>query len=109
MRLREIVEIADGIYEEIYTDDLEGTATLNTWEDAEPILAMNAKARNLDAPKHLLGDWHHIARVPATLWHRWSLECGGEDVLLADNCRELLKRLQNRDWNKLKTTDKTLI
>ena len=72
---REPYRRTDFHYDEVYD-----TITLNTVQDAEPIVDENKRRMNAYGDKLSLGkrgEWHHAASVPVNIWEKWMLDTGG--------------------------------
>ena len=81
---------------------LEGVHTVYSTAATEDLLDENQKIRNARGSQ--VGEtFHHVARIPQVLWDRWYKETQGE---IARDKNLLLAYLRNRDFNKVRTSDK---
>jgi len=81
------------------------TFTIQRREDVEPTIEWNKKLQN--EPQTRTESFHHIASIPAIVIEQWLQESG-----LSYGSKEftlfMRKKLRDRDWLFLKTTDKRL-
>jgi hypothetical protein len=93
-----------------FVDD-DGNVTEQYLADVEPVIDLNKKAMNGDAPRHLLagGDFNGelIARIPVDVALLWKQRFG-IDVYDAGHDARVMQLLNDPDWRYLKTTWKTL-
>lgn len=82
-------------------DDETNVGTFEVKEDAAPILDLNQKKQNSESG-NWKGDMHHVASIPPTIWAEWTKEFGGSPML-PENQPRLMKKLNDRDWLKLRT------
>ena len=81
---------------------MEGVYTVYSDAATEAVLDENQKIRNARGSQ--MGEaFHHVARIPAVLWDRWYKETGGA---IAKDRKLLVSYLQNRDFRKVRTSDK---
>jgi len=65
---------------DIHFDEVDKTFTLNTVQDAQPVIDENKRRMNEYGDKLTLGkrgEWHHAASIPVTVWEQWMKETGG--------------------------------
>jgi hypothetical protein len=109
MRLIETERRLGGVTQ-IFADD-DGNIAERHLADVEPVIDLNKKALNGDAPRHMLagGDFKGelIARIPLDVALMWKSRFG-IDVLKTDHWPRVEKLLNDSDWRYLKTTWKTL-
>jgi hypothetical protein len=81
------------------------TFTIQRHDDVEPTIEWNKKLQN--EPQTRTESFHHIASIPAIVIEQWLQESG-----LSYGSKEftlfMRKKLKDRDWIFLKTTDKRL-
>jgi len=73
--------------------------------DVSPTLDWNKKLQN--EPQTKTESFHHIASVPPIVIERWLVE-SGLDYGSREFTQFMRKKLRDRDWIFLKTTDKRL-
>ncbi len=84
---------------DMHFDDAADQITFNTVEDAQPVVDANKRKFNDYGDKLTpgkMGEWHHAARIPPTVWAQWVRETNG--AILKD--RKLLARYLNDPDNK---------
>lgn len=82
-------------------DEKTGSGTFRVVEDAAPILDFNSEKRNNDSG-NWKGEMHHVASIPPTVWANWWKEFSG-NPMAPENRPRLMKKLNDRDWEKLRT------
>ena len=66
---------------DIHFDDVDKTFTLNTVQDAQPVIDENKRRMNEFGDKLTpgkRGEWHHVAEIPVTVWEQWCKETNNE-------------------------------
>ena len=84
---------------DIHFDDADNTFTLNTVQDAEPVVEENKRRMNQFGDKLSLGkrtEFHHVASIPVTVWEDWMKQTNG--AIQKDS--KLLARYLNDPDNK---------
>ena len=84
---------------DFHFDESDNKITLNTVQDAEPIVDENKRKMNAYGDKLSIGkrgEWHHAAKIPATVWEQWCRETGG--AILKD--KKLLAKFLTDPDNK---------
>lgn len=79
-------------------------------QDVSPILDMNARFRNGDKPKNMVESaiaGRHVASIPAVVAELW-LNKYGINVFNREHLPKVRELLNSREWQYLKTTDKTI-
>ena len=79
---------------------------IQTSQDVKPILDRNDALRN-NGSGNWKGDMHHIASIPMVVVQQWWKELGG-DPFSKKNRPFLIKKLNDRDWYRLKTKEGNL-
>lgn len=90
-----------------YFREHNGKIEYNTTEDVSSLLDHTQAARNKEA-KGWKGDMHHVASIPQTLYMEWWKEFGSSPMS-PENQPRLLKKLQEREWAKLRVKTGRLI
>jgi len=88
---------------DMHFDDIEGTFIFNTTEKVDPLLDVNKRKYNDYGDKLSLGkmgEWHHAASIPATMWEKWVAETDGE---IQKDPKILAAYLNNPDYKYFKT------
>ena len=83
----------------MHFDDAADEITFNTVEDAQPVVDANKRKFNDYGDKLTpgkMGEWHHAARIPPTIFEQWIRETNG--AILKD--QKLLARYLNDPDNK---------
>ena len=65
---------------DIHFDEVDNTITLNTVQDAQPVIEENKRRMNEYGDKLTpgkRGEWHHAASIPVTVWEQWMKETNG--------------------------------
>ena len=65
---------------DIHFDEVDKTFTLNTVQDAQPVIDENKRRMNEYGDKLTpgkRGEWHHAASIPVTVWEQWMKETNG--------------------------------
>ena len=65
---------------DFYYDESEDKVTLNTVQDAQPIVDENKRKMNRYGDKLSVGkrgEWHHAASVPINVWEQWMKDTNG--------------------------------
>ena len=84
---------------DIHFDEVDNTITLNTVQDAQPVIEENKRRMNEYGDKLTpgkRGEWHHAASIPVTVWELWMKETNGE----IDRNPKLLAKYLNDPDNK---------
>ena len=66
---------------DIHFDHVDNTFTLNTVQDAQPVIDENKRRMNEFGDKLTpgkMGEWHHAASIPVTVWEQWCKETNNE-------------------------------
>lgn len=90
-----------------YFREKNGKIEYNTVEDTSQLLKLTAKAKNRESG-NWRGDMHHVASIPQTVYMEWWKEFGG-NPMSPDNQPKLLRKLQEREWSKLRVKSGRLI
>ena len=88
---------------DMHFDDIEGTFVFNTTEKVDSLLDVNKRKYNDYGDKLSLGkmgEWHHTASIPATMWEKWMAETDGE---IQKDPKILAAYLNNPDYKYFKT------
>jgi len=100
---KRLLDSIDGV-DTYHMYDAENNKTIiQTVQDVEPILSINARALS-NSDKNWKGDMHHVASVPTVVWEEWWREFGG-DPFSKENRPKLIAKLNNKDWCKLRTKE----
>ena len=101
MKTSQLVDI-DAAGKRVYHDfdDETGIGAFRTVEDAQSLVDMNQEARNNESG-NWKGDMHHVASIPQTVWANWWQEFGG-NPMAPENQPKLMKKINDRDWLKLR-------
>ena len=65
---------------DFHFDEAESKVTLNTVQDAEPIVEENKRKMNSYGDKlsvGIRGEWHHTASIPINIWEQWMQTTNG--------------------------------
>ena len=65
---------------DFHFDEADNTVTLNTVQDAQPIVDENKRRFNNYGDKLSVGkrgEWHHAASIPVNIWEKWMLDTDG--------------------------------
>ena len=87
---------------DIHFDDVDDTFTLNTVQDAEPIIEENKRRMNEYGDKLTLGkrgEWHYVAEIPATVWEQWMHKTNGA---IEKDSKLLARYLNDPDYKYFK-------
>jgi hypothetical protein len=84
-----------------------GTVIYTCSQDAEPILEANDLLRNAPRPSSRLHHsgmetWYRVASIPLGLVEKWFIETG-LNVLSRHHWPELKKKLNDLEWERLRT------
>lgn len=90
-----------------YFRERNGKIEWNTVEDVSAHLKATQEAKNNETG-NWKGDMHHVASIPQTLYMEWWKEFGGSPMS-PENQPKLLKKLQEREWSKLRVKSGRLI
>lgn len=90
-----------------YFREKNGKIEYNTVEDVTGHLRQTQEARNKESG-NWKGDMHHVASIPQTLYMEWWKEFGG-NPMSPENQPKLLRKLQEREWSKLRVKSGRLI
>lgn len=83
-----------------YFRENNGKIEYNTVEDVKKHLDLNQAAKNKESG-NWKGDIHHVASIPQTVYMEWWKEFGG-NPMSPENQPRLMKKLQLREWQKLR-------
>ena len=89
-----------------WIDEPDGTVTIETYQDAQPIIEENKRRYNdhgdLRTPGKLNFDGfgHKVGSIPETVWNQWVKE----DPEIAHNPKLVLKKLNDPEFRYFKTT-----
>jgi len=89
-----------------WIDEPDGSVTIESYQDAEPILEENKRRYNAHGDKRTFGKinsdgFHKVGSIPVTVWETWMRETNGE---IAKNHKLLLKKLEDPEFRYFKTT-----
>ena len=87
---------------DIHFDDVDNTFTLNTVQDAEPIIEENKRRMNEYGDKLTLGkrgEWHYVAEIPKTVWEQWMKKTNGA---IEKDSKLLARYLNDPDYKYFK-------
>tara|TARA_R110002074_G_scaffold121968_1_gene256507 strand:- start:26345 stop:26665 length:321 start_codon:yes stop_codon:yes gene_type:complete len=90
-----------------YFRENDGKIEYNTREDVSNQLNMN-KAAKTNESGNWQGEMHHVASIPQVVYMEWWKEFGG-NPMDADNQPKLMRKLQEREWSKLRVKSGRLI
>ena len=65
---------------DFYYSEFDDEVTLNTVQDAQPIVDENKRKMNQYGDKLTLskrGEWHHAATIPINVWEQWMQDTNG--------------------------------
>ena len=65
---------------DFHFDEADNTVTLNTVQDAQPIVDENKRRFNNYGDKLSVGkrgEWHHAASIPVNIWEKWMQDTNG--------------------------------
>ena len=65
---------------DFHFDEAESKVTLNTVQDAQPIVDENKRKMNAYGDKLSVGkrsEWHHTASIPINIWEQWMQTTNG--------------------------------
>ena len=82
---------------DMHFDDVDDKVTFNTVEDAQPVVDANKRKFNDYGDKLTpgkRGEWHHAAKIPATVWEQWIRDTNGA---IAKDSKLLAKYLNDPD------------
>lgn len=96
-----ILDQYDGITEYYSKDPMTGKITIRSTQDVAPVLKSNQQAKEIESG-NWKGDMHHVASIPKVIWEQWWREFGS-NPMSKENRPRLLKKLNDRDWEKLRT------
>jgi hypothetical protein len=92
---------------ENYSKDADGKIKVYQTQDVQPFLDHNKQAQDADG-QGFKGDWHRMASIPPIVISMWTeeLKAKGADCINpidVKNRKFLLGKLNDPDWNKLRT------
>lgn len=90
-----------------YFRENDGKIEYNTREDVSNQLAMNHAAKGNESG-NWKGDMHHVASIPQTVYMEWWKEFGG-NPMDPENQPKTMRKLQEREWSKLRVKSGRLI
>ncbi len=103
MSSKYILDVSNDRKTDMHFDDIEGTFIFNTTEKVDSVLDANKRKYNDYGDKlsvGKVGEWHHAASIPATMWERWMAETNGE---IQNDPKLLAAYLNNPDYKYFKT------
>lgn len=103
---RRLLDLVDGVATYHRFDGDNNKTIIETVQDVEPILNINAKTLSNSDPSWK-GDMHHVASIPLVIWEQWWRELGG-DPWAKEHRPWLIAKLNNKDWCKLRTKEGNL-
>ena len=65
---------------DLHIDEADDKFTINTVQDAEPIVEANKRKYNDYGDKLSVGkrgEWHHAASIPFNIWEQWMKDTNG--------------------------------
>ncbi len=81
MSSKYLLDVGNDRKTDMHFDDVEGTFIFNTTEKVDSVLDANKRKYNDYGDKlsvGKVGEWHHAASIPATMWEKWMTETNGE-------------------------------
>ena len=87
---------------DFHYDESEDKFTLNTVQDAQPIVDENKRRMNQYGDKLSVGkrgEWHHAASVPINVWEQWMKDTNGA---IEKDSKLLAAYLNNPDYKYFK-------
>ena len=87
---------------DFHYDEVDNTFTLNTVQDAQPIVDENKRKMNRYGDKLSVGkrgEWHHAASVPINVWEQWMKDTNGA---IQKDSKLLAAYLNNPDYKYFK-------
>lgn len=90
-----------------YFRENEGKLEYNTVEDVSTLLELTKEAKTAESG-NWKGDMHHVASIPQVVYMEWWKEFGGSPMD-AENKPKLMRKLQEREWSKLRVKSGRLI
>ena len=84
---------------DLHVDEADDKFTINTVQDAQPIVDENKRRYNEYGDKLSVGkrgEWHHAASVPFNIWEQWMKDTNGA----IEKDSKLLARYLNDPDNK---------
>jgi len=83
----------------------DGTFTVNTTQDVEPILELNKKAANHYGKSTRHRDVLHVASIPVTVQYEWAKRYGILNVCDEEYWPKIRALLNDPDWRYLKCSE----
>ena len=87
---------------DFHFDEVDDTFTLNTVQDAQPIVDENKRKMNAYGDKLSVGkrgEWHHTASIPINIWEQWKMDTNGA---IEKDSKLLAAYLNNPDYKYFK-------
>lgn len=101
--MKRILDVNGDIIETFEYDDLTGKTVVKKTQDVQGYLDQNQRERS-NQVEGWKGDLHKIASVPMVLIEEWNKEFGC-NILLAENRHLLMLKLNDRNYQKLRTKE----
>lgn len=86
-----------------WEDNQDGTYTVHSEQDVEDLLDLNKAMANHNDGYSPSREWRRAAFIPAIVLLKWRQELGGTDPLGPENRTWLKRRLNDPDWQHLRT------
>ena len=99
MSKRAVIEQTPERRTDMHFDEVDNTFTFQTVQNADPVLEENKRRMNEFGAKLTpgkMGEWHHAASIPLTVWEQWMKETNGA----IEKDTKLLARYLNDPDNK---------
>ena len=102
MSKRLVVDTAPWRRTDFHYDESDDKFTLNTVQDAQPIVDENKRMMNHYGDKlsvGIRGEWHHAASIPINIWDQWMQDTNGA---IEKDSKLLAAYLNNPDYKYFK-------
>ena len=102
MSKRLVVDREPGRSTDFHFDESDNKFTLNTVQDAQPIVDENKRKMNQYGDKLSIGkrgEWHHAASIPINIWDQWMQDTNGA---IEKDSKLLAAYLNNPDYKYFK-------
>lgn len=87
-----------------HVDEANGEITIVHAEDVEHVLKKNEEQfRNSSKFTRMQDEWHHWARIPPGIYHRWKSELG-VDIMKSEDWPKVVALLHDPEWRKLRVS-----